>query len=179
MMISSKMPTGAHWVADRWALVLALTLAILTVLLLASSIARAQERPSLPELHLAACPEASGLHAQELDGARGMWFPRPTAECMLGRLTQLGELVPYVRLLEERLTLDDERNALQARRVALAAEEAHVAEAALEAALRRAREAEEALDAWYRSPLLWFAVGVVVTIVLEVAAVVALSEIRP
>ena len=180
-MRSLRTPTGPRSVADRWGLVVALALAALAALVLLSSVARAQddERPEIPELSLPACPGAAQLRAYELDGARGMWFPRSTSECVLGRLTQLGEIVPYVGLLEERLVLDDERNALQTRRVSLADEEAQAAGDALEAALRRAREAEEALDAWWRHPALWFAVGVVAAIALEVAAVVAFQAVVP
>jgi hypothetical protein len=99
---------------------------------------------------------------------------------MLGRLAALPEYAGRVRLLEGRLTLRDEGLALRDRQVALAEQEAETATGALEAAVRGRREAEEALDAWYRSPILWVVVGVVVTIALEVVAIWAISEVdRP
>lgn len=131
------------------------------------------EPPELPELQLASCPELAAIESR--DG--GVWFPRATSECMLQRLNQLREAVPYIRMLEQRSRLTNERDALQVRRVALAEEQTQVATEALEEAVERARSAEESRDAWYRHPALWFSIGVVITIALEVAAVVAFAEL--
>ena len=162
---------------DRWGLRIALFLAGATMLLLLSNIVRAQdeERPELPELTLTPCPDLAGIDVSG-DAAT---FPRTTTDCMLGRLRLLPPILRYVRLLEERLRLDDQRIALRDREVALAVEQAELATANLETAFRRAREAEEARDVWYRSPFLWLAVGVVLTVGLLVAGAYALSSIRP
>jgi len=98
---------------------------------------------------------------------------------MGARLVALPLYAERVRLLEQRLELSDERDALQVRRVRLAGEEAQAASEALEAAVRSRRRAEEALDAWWRHPALWFIVGAVVVVGLEVLAVWAFSEVIP
>lgn len=156
---------------------------ILAVLLLAAAPASAQERPAdLPELTLAPCPDAAAVTAQGSTlTASPAW-----QTCVLSRLRGLALLLPYVHLMETRLQLTDERDELHARELALAdrdaelaGEQAAVASAALEAALRRARDAEAERDAWWRSPILWLAVGVALTVVLEIAAVAALGAVVP
>lgn len=152
-------------------------------LLAAAALASAQERPAdLPELTLAPCPDAAAVTAV---GSTLTASPAWQA-CVLSRLRGLSLLLPYVHLMETRLRLVDERDELHARALALAdrdaelaGEQAAVASAALEAALRRARDAEAERDAWWRSPILWLAVGVVLTVALEIAAVAALGAVVP
>lgn len=128
------------------------------------------EAPCAPELE--APRRASVAHL----GAQGLWFHADLARCMLGRLELLPAYARHVRLLEERAALAEQRDALRAREVSLAAEEAQAAVLALEAAVRRAREAEADRDAWYRHPALWVVIGVAVTIALEVALVYILDS---
>lgn len=161
---------------DRWGLRIAIALAVYAALVLFGSVARAQTPPELPELELRPCPGAQGIRAAGEEG-EGVIVPSETARCLLGRVQTLEEAVPYVRLLEERLRLSDERHALQQRATALAVEQAETADGALEAALRRAREAEESEGAWYRHSALWFTAGVLVTVVLEIVAVIAFAEV--
>jgi hypothetical protein len=94
---------------------------------------------------------------------------------MLSRLQVLPLYADRVRLLEGRLTLQEERSALQERQVALAEEGEQEAVGALEAAVRGRREAEEEMDAWYRHPALWAALGGAAVIILEVVAVWVLN----
>jgi hypothetical protein len=54
---------------------------------------------------------------------------------------------------------------------------AMVAQAVVDTAMDRADTAEARMNAWWRSPVLWVGVGVVIAIVLEVAAVAVLSSI--
>lgn len=155
---------------------------VATVLAAAPAGAQDDVRPDLPELTLAPCPDAAAVTVQ---GSTMTASPAWQA-CVLSRLRGLSLLLPYVHLMESRLRLTDERDALHARALALAdrdaelaGEQAAVASAALETALRRARDAEAERDAWWRSPILWLAVGVVLTIALEIAAVFALRQVTP
>ncbi len=160
---------------ERWLLAFVCCLAFGVAMLLGRACFAQDERPELPELTLLVCPDLAGIDA---DG-EVVHFPRTTADCMLARLRLLPPVIRYVSLLEQRLRLDDQRIELRDREVALAVEQAEVATENLETALRRAREAEEEKDAWYRHPAFWFAVGVVITIALEVAAVFAFNEVTP
>lgn len=133
----------------------------------------------LPDLSVPCAPEVVARRAVIAhEGAPGIWFDLRVAQCMMGRLDALPLYAQRVSLLEQRLTLSDERHQLMERQVELAEQGEQAAVDALEAAVRRAREAEEERDAWYRAPLLWFIVGGVVVIVLEALAIWALSELR-
>jgi hypothetical protein len=166
----------------RWVAIVGWTLLI--VWTVAPRCATAQESPDedtfvLPDIEAPCAPEVTEnrravvVHGED----SGIWFHSDVARCLLGRLRLLPLLTQRVRLLDQRLTLSDERDALRTRQVALAGEEARIASDALEAAVRGRREAEEARDAWYRHPALWFTVGVVATVVLQVVAIWALSEL--
>ena len=161
---------------DRIGFYVALVLAFASVLLVAR--AAFGQAPELPELVLAPCPAVEHLHALDADGVPGMWFPRETARCMLGRLAQLQDAVPYFRLLEQRLELGDGRDTLQNRRVEFAVAQARVASDALAVAVRHVREAERAKDAWHRSPFLWMAVGAVLAAGVFALTAYALDSVR-
>lgn len=180
-MTSWRKHSERHSVGDRAGLVVILVLVGAVALLLGVNMARAQDAPArpegLPELTLAPCPALSGIRPLEAGGEAGTWFPRAAGECMLGRLRLLPPLLRYVDLLEARISLSDERDALRDREVALAVEQAEEAEDQLFLAIRRAREAEESRDAWYRSPVLWASVGAVVVVVVEVVAIYAFSRL--
>ncbi len=176
---SSRSSAFDRWVGPLLLLVLLLLGAAVTW---SPSCAQAQDEdlPTAAELSSQCAPEVQGGRRAALshDGVDGFWFHGDVARCLLQRYSLLAPFARRVELLEDRLRLQNERDALQERRVALAAQEAEAATEALEAAVRRAREAEEALDAWYRHPALWFTVGVVVTVVLEVVAVWGFSQLR-
>ena len=170
------------WVSRLWWRTVFLTLVLIIGY---AKCARAQdEEPELPsaaELSTQCAPEVQTSRRAELthEGVDGFWFQGDVTRCLLRRYSTLLGFARRVELLEDRLALQGDRDVLTARQVALAVQEAEAATGALEAAVRRAREAEEARDAWYRAPLLWFAVGGVVVVVLEVVAIWAFSELLP
>lgn len=141
--------------------------------------ARGQELPSEVELSAPCAPEVTeDRRALLRHGAQtGIWFQGDVARCMASRLALLPAYARYVALLEQRLMLSDERDGLRSRALELAAQEADAAEGALEAALERARQAEEQRNAWFRHPGLWAAVGVALTVVIEAVAVAAFGEV--
>lgn len=152
---------------------------LIAVLVLMPTLATAQDLPAPEQLESQCAPELDEGRRAALvhGGAPGLWFADPVARCMLARYALLPAFARHVRLLEQRIQLSDERDALRTREVALAAEEAQLARDALEAALHRAREAEEARDAWYRHPALWTVVGVVLAGALVTVAAYALGAV--
>ncbi len=154
---------------------------VLAVALAAQCSADAQDvelpPPEALEARCAPDVEANRRATLEHAGDAGIWFHADVGRCMLGRLELLPEYARHVRLLEERLELSNERDALRQRAVQLAEQEADAARGALEAAVRRAREAEEAAAAWYRHPALWFAAGAVVVVVLEIVAIWGFTQL--
>jgi hypothetical protein len=128
----------------------------------AASYTKAQELPT-PESFEAPCapdvPEELRRATIERNHAIGVWFHADLARCMLTRLQMLPAYARSLQLLEQRVTLSDERDQLRQREVSIATEQATVANNALEAAVRRAQAAEAERDAWYRAPLLWFVLG--------------------
>lgn len=131
------------------------------------------EAPCVPEL------EANRRALLDHDGAAGIWFHGDLARCMLERLSLLPAYARHAHLLEERVSLSDERDALRAREVDLAAQEADAARAALEEAIAARRRAEEERDAWWRHPALWAGVGAVLVVALEIVAVYVLDAVTP
>jgi hypothetical protein len=166
--------------SDRSAI--AALLLIVGVLIAECGTAHAQdlELPPPETLEAQCAPEVTSGRRQtlEVEGQTGLWFHIDVARCMANRLALLPRYARHVRLLEERLEVAEERDALRAREVALAVQEADAARGALEAAIRRAREAEEERDAWYRHPVFLVAVGVVLTVVVQVGAVLILREVE-
>jgi len=153
---------------------------ILAALLANSCDAFAQE-PELPPVTGQCAPEVSDLRRAgvEHEGQSGIWFHIDVARCMAGRLGALPLYAERVRLLDQQLQLTGERDALRVRQVALAEEGEERAVEALTAAVRRAREAEEDRDAWYRHPAFWAVLGAVIVVGLEALAIWALSEVTP
>lgn len=113
----------------------------------------------------------------EVNGVTGIWFRADVARAMLADLEELPLLRTRVQLLEGRLEIRDDqitrlRSVIE---LSVAAEERAVS--ALEQAVSARRAAEDALDAWYRSPALWTAVGIVVAAGLVALTAYALSAI--
>jgi hypothetical protein len=134
----------------------------------------------LPDVDAPCAPQvASNRHAAVVNsGEPGVWFHRTVADCMLGRLQLLPAYASRIRLLEERLTISDDRHALQLRQVSLAEHTAQIAEDALEAAVRRASNAEAERDAWYRAPLFWFIVGTLTAVVAGIVTAVLVAVLK-
>ncbi len=132
-------------------------------------------------------PDVAGLCAPEItenrraalthEGQPGLWFQTDIARCMLGRLVALPLYAERVRLLDQRLSLVEERDALRVRQITLAEEGEQRATGAMASAVRARRRAEEALDAWWRHPGFWAAVGALVVVGLEVLTIWAFHEV--
>lgn len=155
------------------------------VLVGSCAVAVAQDAPQrplvLPDLSEPCAPDVAPPRRAEAqhEGVDGFWFEGHVARCMLSRLTLLDRLSSRVRLLEERYTLSSDRDARQRRLVALADEAASRATEAHSVVTRRWREAEEALNVWYRHPLFLVTVGAVAIIALEIAAFLIYQEVVP
>lgn len=117
------------------------------------------------------CSIAVAQEEVEYKGEPGIWFPSEIAHAMLADIKDYNLVKPEIGLLKDRLEIRAERIEFLKEEVSLATAAADKAESVLSAAIKREREAKEELDAWYRSPILWVAAGVVVTVGLEVAAV--------
>lgn len=133
--------------------------------------------PSIARAECAADYEGPRRATLDHDGAPGVWFAAPVARCMLADLEELPALRERVSLLTERLDLRDDQIVRLRRIVELAeAGEARAVEA-LDRAVVEAREARESASVWWRSPVLWVAVGVVMTAGLVALTAWALSSI--
>lgn len=151
---------------SRFALLVALG-ALLGALLLWGSVARGEN----------AEPEAPRRATIEHNGAVGVWFRADVARQLLADLEELPVLRQRVALLEERLEIRDDQIERLRLVVELAEEGERRASDALAEAVRLRREAEESSRVWWRSPVLWLSVGVVVTGGLVALTAYALSAI--
>lgn len=100
--------------------------------------------------------------SHELEGVPGMWFPMPIARLMLCEVRELRLRRREVTLTTGEISLWEQRVEFTERQRDLAVEARDHLEGVVVAATRRAREAEESRDAWWRSPILWVVVGVIV-----------------
>lgn len=132
------------------------------------------ELPSLVELSTACAPEVE-LRRRSLtvEGHPGLWFAEPIAACMASRLALVPELRKLVTVLELRVERTDAHVVLLERQLELSRE----IEAELDRALERAEKQRERSERWSRRPGLWWAVGVVSAVVLQVVAVRALDAL--
>jgi hypothetical protein len=124
------------------------------------------ELPSLVELSTACAPEVEfRRRSLTVEGRPGLWFDERVAACMAGRLALVPELRRLVTVLELRVERTDAHVALLERQLALSRE----IEAELERALQAAERTSERERRWHRRPGLWWAVGVVSAVALQVA----------
>jgi hypothetical protein len=153
--------------------------AVLALALLLAWSAVAQAQPPLPEAGAPCAPEVMTRSALLTHaGQQGMWFHIDVARCMLARLEALPLYAERVRLLEQRLTLSDERHELMLRQVALAEEGERRAEQVLLNAERASRRASEEAGLERNLRWLWFAAGIVLTVAVQAVAIWALGELR-
>lgn len=154
---------------------------IIFATILANTCSACAQDSELPSIAGPCAPEVTeGRRASvEHDGVAGIWLHGAVIRCMVERLEVLPLYAERVRLLEGRLTLADERTALQRREVHLAVEAEERAAGALGSAERLRRQAEEALDAWYRHPGFWAVLGGVIVVAVEALALWAWSELTP
>lgn len=147
-------------------------LALVLVFLVAAP-ARAQEVDGCADLRVEA-PDPVRL---EHGGVAGMWFPMPTARLMLCEVRELRVRRREVALSDAEITLWERRVSGFEERLQLAVQARNELATVLEAAERRAREATEHAEDPWRSPVLWFAVGVLAAVLLAGAGALLLAEI--
>ena len=118
-------------------------------------------------------------------GVEGMWFALPAAKLVLCEVQTLRVLRVDLQAANRSLEIWSHRGDLLQEQVDLAvAAEARMT-GVVQTADRRARAAEQGqlaaeseLDAWYRSPTLWAAIGAAIVIVLEVVALVIFEKVK-
>ena len=98
------------------------------------------------------------------DEIPGVWFNLATADDLRKLKLEMPELRLQVTGLEAKIItrdsqLTDYREVVRLKDVSLATSDKN-----MKAFSRRARKAEAALDAWYRSPYLWAGIGAVTTV---------------
>lgn len=145
----------------KWRLSLRAWATSLALAILTANVAHADD--PLPDVEGVCAPEVSVRRASvSHEGEPGIWFQMDVARCMLGRLAALPLYAQRVSLLEQRLQLSDERHLILRDALDIGASIETRYDLALQDAITRAREAEEAADKWYRSPTLWLVLGAVV-----------------
>lgn len=132
---------------------------------------------------LAQAHDTTKAFTLEVEGVKGTWFPSELARKTLAQIEELRELRvtadaqdSLILNKNERLSIKDQR-ILQVQEALVLAEtgEARMV-SVVTAAVRGQREAEEARDAWHRSPTLWFSAGAAMVIALELGALVILGS---
>lgn len=115
---------------------------------------------------------ASDCVVLERDGARGVWFDLKTADELRKAKLSFPELQLQIGALEQRGAVRDWQLERYLEVISLKQEALSEMDKGLAAQVRIAREARkgereavEALHAWYNQPSLWFASGVVVSVV--------------
>lgn len=106
----------------------------------------------------------------EHDGKAGLWLPLEAHRAILADLRELPERRNEVHLLDEKLRLRIEQVSDLRIAVVAATEAQKIAVAALDAAEKGRAAAENRLDAWWRAPAFWVAVGVVAGLGLTLGA---------
>jgi len=117
--------------------------------------------------------------AIEHQGIRGFFFSRDIALRMLADLRELPLRVREIRILEEELEIRAGQISRLREMVSLEREATERALGGIDTAMNRAREAENLMRVWWRSPAFWLGVGIVATLALEIAAVYALATLSP
>lgn len=115
----------------------------------------------------------------EHEGMPGFWFHRELALAMLEELETSLLYQREISLISEQLIIRESQLEHQDK---LIESERRILDRAVQTAkdeADRSRELEDRLHVWWRSPVLWVSVGVVLTIALEVAAMYLYSVLRP
>jgi len=94
----------------------------------------------------------------EVGGVQGMWFPMEKARQLLGDVAALPKIRTELELVSRRLELEKERTTLLDRNVGTT-EQIAIKWRETAEAQAKLREQDQA---WWRSPVLWTAVGFVV-----------------
>lgn len=136
--------------------------------------------PSEPCADLEAAARAAAVPTLLASGGiQGMWFAMPAARLILCQIRDL-QLRHRASLLDAReRELWQRRVEIQSERAQAAIEARNDLRTVIQAAQDRAKAAEEALSSWTRSPVLWFAVGVIATVLVAGVGAVLLAELHP
>ena len=126
--------------------------ALLAISLLFYSQAFGQEREREEK-----APQVSSKEL-EVDGVNGVWFEMTVARRLLADTLICEKLSSQQRLLEQKLQLTEERAILMQKQ---AEKNAQIAQQ-WQLAAQKQQEVLQHSDAWYRSPYIWLAVGVVI-----------------
>lgn len=99
------------------------------------------------------------------DGAEGFFVATADVECFLRQAEISAGLEARIALFEERADRADARYANMLQATALGTEVIATQDAVIASTTRRAISAEHRADAWHRSPFVWLAVGMAVSLV--------------
>jgi len=117
----------------------------------------------------------SGAIKLEHDGVVGMWMPMEMARKSLSDAKELKITKENLQLIDTKLSIKNER-ILYLNEIKLNLEkELSVVEESHNACLAELDEVED--PPWYKHPALWLGVGIVLTVVVEVAAVATFNAI--
>ena len=144
------------------ALYLLCVLVGLVVLALTGPVSAQEPVDPCDELRAATTDLEAEPTSHELESVAGMWFPGAIARLMLCEVRELRLRRREIGLTSRELRLWETQVTFTERQRDLAVEARDRLEEVVEAATRRAREAESEVGAWYRSPILWVVVGIVV-----------------
>jgi len=111
-------------------------------------------------------------------GLEGVWYPLDMARAFQADAEELVERRFQIEDLKKRLAIKDLRIGAYKEALGFEMQAMEKALSALQASEERAQTAEARQDAWYRSPALWVTVGVVLTVVVEVAAVKTFTALQ-
>lgn len=108
----------------------------------------------------------------------GIWLSLESHRLILADLREVPQYRERISLLEQKLTLQDAQINDLRMSVELAVKAKDQVVGAVEEAVRGRREAEERLDAWHRSRVLWFGVGFVAALALTYGTVQLLNATK-
>lgn len=134
----------------------------------------APECEELSELAADAVPRRS----LEVEGAAGVWMPVAVSRALLCEVKAGRAAQRQIRLLDQELELTIQQVEWTQRQLTVMADSRSAAMEAVEAAERQRRYAEDRLDAWHRSPILWFTLGSVATAIVFALSVRAIDSLR-
>jgi hypothetical protein len=109
-------------------------------------------------------PVGADCVVMDRDETRGVWFALPLASSLRISHLKVPELEKQIAKLEEAEMAQRDQVALYVRAAEEQKKIVSVIDGQNQLLTSRAHRAEEELDAWYRSPWLWFGAGVALTI---------------
>lgn len=142
--------------------------------LLICLLALASSAPALACDTAAEATTQSDCVVMERAGQRGVWFNLAQADEIRRLRLEVPELRLQITNLERAVDVQTQRVDLYREAGQLRREASEVAQMALNDALARETRLRSELDAWYRSPVFWLVVGVVVTAAAFIGGALAL-----